>query len=132
MIVASARFDFTDGHAELTPRPRYLHVVEHGFVGSVENMDSYLDATLALAKRHALGHVLVDTRDTSLPSPTEPRWKGIREVRWKRLAESGLAFAFVVSDDIAATRVSMTARGAGVNARGFTEVSAALAWLLAH
>jgi hypothetical protein len=131
MTSEARRFDFTDGHAELTPRSRHLHVVEHGFVGSVENMGAYLDHTLALAKQHGLAHVLVDTRDTSLPSPGEARWKDIRELRWRRVAESGLTFAFVVADDIAATRVSMTARGSGAHARGFVDVAAAMAWLFA-
>jgi hypothetical protein len=85
-------------------------------------MGAYLDATLALAARHALG-------------PAEPERCALERHPRDPLEAPrrvGLAFAFVVADDIAAIRVSMTTRGAGASARGFVDVSAALTRLLAH
>lgn len=123
------RFPFTDGEVEFTVRPGYLHLVERGFCGSREGMGAYCDAISAMAEKEGKDAVLIDTRATHLPDPTNPRWKDIRELRWSRMAASKLRYAFVLNDEMSATRVSMTARGAGAEARGFTEVLAAVRWL---
>lgn len=123
------RFDFTDGHAELVPRAGYLHVVEHGFVGAEANMRAYCEAVVSSARRDALDCILVDTRDTSMPDPTAPKWADVRRARWDAMAASELRWAFVMPDEMAATRVSMSARSFGVAARGFVQSNLALRWL---
>jgi hypothetical protein len=123
------RFRLSSGHALLVPEATYLRVEEHGDPGSASEMTRYFDAIERALALHQLTALLI-VAPRQAPDATSPKWIPIRAARWKALCASrARRIAVVVEDDLAATRVKMTAIAEKAPVRPFLREADAVAWL---
>lgn len=123
------RYSLADGHVDWAREDGYLRVVEAGNPQTPEEMAQYFAAMERARIAMRLDAVLI-TAQASGPSPTSPHWKAIREARWKALAETtARRIAVLVDEELAVTRVQMTALSVRAPVRAFTSEADAVRWL---
>ena len=94
-------------------------------------MTRYFEAIERALSLHRLDTLLIIAQKQA-PDATSPRWIPIRAARWKALCASrARRIAVLVDDDLAATRVKMTAIAEKASVRPFLREPDARIWLAA-
>jgi hypothetical protein len=131
MAAPGERIPLTGGYVQLTVFHDHVRAEEHGHPATVEEMNRYSAAVERVLTDRGLQATLILAEKQALDA-TAPRWIPIRAARWRALGSSrARRIAVVVEDDLAVTRVQMTAVAERAPVRAFLREADALNWLRA-
>lgn len=109
--------------------PKYVRVEEHGDPRDADEMTRYFAAIERTLAADGLDAMLIVAQKQAA-NAMSPHWKPIREARWKALSSSrAKRIAVLVEDELAVTRVQMTAVSMKAPVKAFRNEAAAIAWL---
>ena len=121
-------FQVGEFSAVLEPRGRHLLCTETGECRDAAELTTYLAQIERLLARTNTTRVLFDARKDAAPRRGD---KETRDARWEWIRTSPRAkqIAVIAENEIAMTRINMTARANKVALRAFLDFESAEAWL---